>query len=290
VPDDATPQRAALPAGPPVAPDPDPHASPPAGTGPGGFRRRLLFVDAAPVVVKGASRLRRILPGDARYGDALSTASSLPHDLIGRELATMGDARPSAARELGLGALQVWQALSESMGRGHGDSQVSILFTDLVGFSSWALSAGDSAAVRLLRAVTDAQEGAITSYGGRVVKRLGDGVMAVFASPEDAVAAAVDAQARVALVDLDGYRPVLRAGVHTGTPRRLGGDYLGVDVNIAARVADAAKGGEVLISDPVADHLEQDGHAYAYRLGRRRRLKAAGAPRELRVRRVEAAP
>lgn len=281
--DDDLPSRAELPAGPPVPGDP------PKAGGPGALKRRLLSVDGAAVVVQSAARLRRVLPGDARYGDSLSTASDLPHDIIGRELATLGDARPSAVRELSLGALQVWQALSESIGRGHGDSQVTILFTDLVGFSSWALSAGDSAAVHLLRAVGDAQEAAIATYGGRVVKRLGDGLMAVFATPEDAVAAAVEAQAKVGEVVLDGYRPQLRAGVHVGTPRRLGGDYLGVDVNIAARVADAAKGGEILVSDPVADHLEADGHAYAYRLGRRKRLKATGTPRELRVRRVDAA-
>ncbi|MCW3040864.1 MAG: adenylate and guanylate cyclase catalytic protein, partial [Solirubrobacterales bacterium] len=244
-------------------------------------------VDRAPLVTQTAARLRRLLPGDARYGDTLSTAGKLPADLLGRELAARGAERPSAVRELGLGALQVWQAISEGVGRGHGDQPVSILFTDLVGFSSWALEAGDSAAVHLLRAVGDAQEDAIATYGGRVVKRLGDGLMAVFTSPEDAVAAAVEAQANVGRVDVDGYRPQLRAGVHVGTPRKLGGDYLGVDVNVAARVAEAAKGGEVLVSDPVADHLEADGHAYLYRLGRRRRLRAAGAPRELRVRRVE---
>ncbi|MCW2958439.1 MAG: Purine cyclase-related protein [Solirubrobacterales bacterium] len=122
-----------------------------------------------------------------------------------------------------------------------------------------------------------------------MVKRLGDGIMAVFVAPEEAVAAALDAHRRIARVDIDGYCPQLRAGLHVGTPRKLGGDYLGVDVNIAARVADAAKGGEVLVSDPVADHLEADGHAFAYRIGRRKRLRAAGAPRELRVRSVEPA-
>lgn len=239
--------------------------------------------------MKTATRLRRALPGDAKYGDSLSTANDLPSDLIGRELATVSADRPSAVRELGLGALQLWQAVSEGVGRGHGKGEVSILFTDIVGFSTWALTAGDSAAVRLLRASTDAQEEAIAANGGRVVKRLGDGLMAVFVTPEEAVAAAVGAQVLINGVDVDGYRPQLRAGVHVGTPRRLGGDFLGVDVNVAARVAEAAKGGEVLVSDPVADHLEADGHAFAYRIGRRKRLKAAGAPRELRVRRVEAA-
>jgi adenylate cyclase len=279
--DEPRPPRPELEAGPPV-----PSAEP---ASPAGLRHRLSALDGAAVVVKSATRLRRALPGDAQYGDALSTAKDLPHDLIGRELAAMSAERPAAGRELGLGALQVWQALSEGLGRGHGDQTVTILFTDLVGFSSWALDAGDSQAVRLLRAVGDAQEDAIAEYGGRVVKRLGDGLMAVFQAPEDAVAAAVDAQARLKDVEVGGHRPQLRAGVHVGTPRKLGGDYLGVDVNVAARVAEAAKGGEVLVSDPVADHLEADGHAYLYRLGRRRRLKAAGTPRELRVRSVAAA-
>lgn len=255
---------------------------------PGALKRRLGALDGASVVVRSATRLRRALPGDAQYGDTLSTAGELPHDRLGRELAAMSAERPSAVRELGLGALQVWQALSEGIGRGHGDRPVTILFTDLVGFSTWALAAGDGAAIDLLRAVGDAQEDAIAEYGGRVVKRLGDGLMAVFQAPEDGVAAAVDAQTRVARVEVAGHVPQLRAGVHVGTPRKLGGDYLGVDVNVAARVAEAAKGGEVLVSDPVADHLEADGHAYLYRLGRRRRLKAAGTPRELRVRRVDA--
>lgn len=277
--DDDRPTPRQLEAGPP----------PPPPT-PGAVRRRLAALDGAPVVVHGAARLRRALPGDAKYGDALSTASALPHDLIGREIATMRPERPSAVRELGLGALQIWQALSEGIGRGHGDHEVTILFTDLVGFSTWALSAGDSAAVLLLRKVGDAQEDAIANEGGRVVKRLGDGLMAVFVRPPDAVDAALDLQRRVTEVMVDGHRPQLRAGIHVGTPRKLGGDYLGVDVNVAARVAEAAKGGEVLVSDPVADHLEADGLTGRYRLGRRKRLKAAGAPRELRVRRVEAAP
>ncbi len=52
-----------------------------------------------------------------------------------------------------MGALQVWQSLSEAQGRGHGDRDVAILFTDLVDFSDWALDAGDAAAVELLRKV-----------------------------------------------------------------------------------------------------------------------------------------
>ena len=95
----------------------------------------------------------------------------------------IADERPSALRELGMGALQVWQGLSEAQGRGHGDREVAILFTDLVDFSDWVLEAGDERAVELVREVAKAVEGAVRARGGRVVKRLGDGVMAVFDDP-----------------------------------------------------------------------------------------------------------
>ena len=68
-----------------------------------------------------------------------------------------------------------------------------------------------------------------------------------------------------------------------GRPRRLGGDYLGIDVNIAARVAAAAAGDEVLVSGPACERLG-DG---AFDVRRRRRFRAKGAPKELEVYAVE---
>jgi class 3 adenylate cyclase len=178
-----------------------------------------------------------------------------------------------------MGALQAWQALSEASGRGRGDHDVALLFTDLVGFSSWALEAGDAAVVDLLRDVGARVETAVDEYGGRIVKRLGDGVMAVFASTAEAVDAALTMQQRLEAIEADRYRPRMRAGVHWGRPRKLGGDFLGVDVNIAARVGEAADASEVLVSDQAGAALDPD----RFEVGRSRRLKAAGAPRDLRV-------
>ena len=73
-----------------------------------------------------------------------------------------------------------------------------------------------------------------------MVKRLGDGMMAVFADPGDALAAVKAGRANLDQVECDGYEPKLRAGLHVGKPRKIGGDYLGVDVNIAARLAENA--------------------------------------------------
>ena len=91
--------------------------------------------------------------------------------------------------------------------------------------------------------------------------------------------AALEAQQRLDGVQVAGYSPRMRAGLHCGRPRRLGGDYLGLDVNIAARVAEAAGAGEVLVSDSVCERLD----AEQFPAGRGKRLKAPGAPPEMRV-------
>jgi adenylate cyclase len=242
-------------------------------------------MDTAPGLLTFARRLRRRMPGDERFGDPLSTAGEAPVQVVARGVSALQPERESVAKELGMAGLQLWQSLSEASGRGLGDRELAVLFTDLVGFSSWALEAGDSAAVDLLRQVGTPVEAAVEAQGGRIVKRLGDGLMAVFYSAEEAVNAALDAQEALAGVSVNGYRPQMRAGIHWGRPRKLGGDYLGVDVNIAARVADMGKAGEVVISDSVVERISPDG----LRMSRPKRLKAPGAPRELRCVRVERA-
>ena len=229
-----------------------------------------------------AKFIRQLLPGDDRYGDPLSTTGTQVPQRIGRLVSEVQPERPSAVRELGLGALKAWQALSESQGRGRGKVDVAILFTDIVGFSSWALDAGDEAALELLRQVAAAEDAAISAHGGSLVKRLGDGAMAVFRAPEEAVHAALQAQGELGRIEVNGHTPQLRAGVHLGRPRKVGGDYLGVDVNIAARVGEAAKGGEVLVSESARQALDPG----SFKFGRNRRLGATGAPRDLSVCRV----
>lgn len=246
------------------------------------LRRFAVHVDSQPALLTAAQRLRRRLPGDEHFGDPMSTAGAQPVEVVARRVSAMQPERKSVLQELGLGALQVWQSLSEATGRGHGDQEMAVLFTDLVGFSSWALQAGDGPALELLREVGTSVEAAILSRRGRIVKRLGDGLMATFLAAPDAVEAALGARAAVGEINIDGYRPRLRAGLHWGSPRRLGGDYLGVDVNVAARVADAAKADQVLVSDVLLAQLDA-GEAAELRTGRAKRLRADGAPRDLRV-------
>jgi adenylate cyclase len=252
-------------------------------------RRRLLArlgealrsSDGKPRLVTAARIARELLPGDSEFGDPLSTAGSEPAHVLGRQLSALSEEKPSVLGEIGLSALQVWESMSGT--KGTGEREVAILFTDLVDFSRWALQAGDTTAVELLRVVGLAIEPAVTRHNGIVVKRLGDGLMAVFDDPSDAVEAALDAHHEMERVEVGGHRPHMRAGVHFGRPKTLGGDYLGVDVNIAARVAGAASAGEVLISETARERL---GDEAPLRIRRRRFFRAKGAPPDLRVYRV----
>jgi len=237
-----------------------------------GLREVVRKTDANPQLVATARFLRKLIPG----GEPETSEMPEPMQRLVTEIQPKGE---STLREIGKGALQAWQALSEAQRRRRGSADVAILFTDLVGFSDWALAAGDEAALEVLRKVGDAEQKAVSGNRGAVVKRLGDGAMAVFSDAEQAVRAALDAQDEIAKIEVEGYRPSQRAGVHKGTPRKVKGDFLGVDVNIAARVGDCAEGGEVLISEPVREELD----ARRFRLGRPRQLDAPGAPPDLTV-------
>src|SRR3954468_968767 len=219
----------------------------------GGARGRAS--EEAATLGKAARKVREMLPGDAEFGDPLSTAGSDQPQVVGRRLSALTAERPGLLRETGLSALQVWESISEKQGRGRGKERLAVVFTDLAAFSEWALKAGDDEAVRLLREVDCAMEPAMREGGGRVVKRRGDGMMAVFADSGDALDALTDARGRLAEVKADGYEPRFRAGIHVGKPRKLGGDYFGVDVNIAARLAEQASPDEVLVSDAALREL-----------------------------------
>jgi adenylate cyclase len=238
---------------------------------------RAQKVEQSPALVEAARRIRQRLPGDSDFGDPLSTAGSEQPHVVGRRLSEVTSERPGLLRETGLSALQVWEAISEKQGRGRGKERLAIVFTDLAAFSEWALEAGDDEAVRLLREVDRAMEPAVREHSGKVVKRMGDGMMAVFSDPADALAALLDARERLAEVSADGYDPRFRAGIHVGRPRKLGGDYFGVDVNVAARLAEQASPDEVLVSDAALRNLDTE----ELKVKKKRRFKVKGVPDDL---------
>ena len=219
---------------------------------------RLRRINRSPGLIRSLRKVRSVLPGDPHFGDPLSTAGTDSAGTIARLADKLFEDEAVASRELSLGALQVWQSMLERFGAGKGDREMAILFVDLVGFSDWALGAGDDDALILLRRVFQALEPAVMNARGRVVKRLGDGLMAVFPTPQLAFEAVTAAQPQLADVSVAGFRPQIRAGIHAGRPRAIGGDYLGVDVNVAARLMQRAGAGEVLVTDAACAGLDSE--------------------------------
>jgi class 3 adenylate cyclase len=218
----------------------------------------LRSTNQSPALIALVRRARRGLPGDPDFGDPLSTAGQGGPRAAARAAGRLLGERGGASREVSLGALQVWQALTEKVSRRPANEEVTIVFTDLVGFSTWSLHAGDDKTLKLLRRVARAIEPPLLDAGGHIVKRMGDGTMAVFDDPGVAVAAVLEAKRALKTVDIDGYKPRMRVGIHTGRPQRLAADWLGVDVNVAARVMERATRGGVMISGATLDQLDTD--------------------------------
>jgi class 3 adenylate cyclase len=217
----------------------------------------LRTTNHSPGVVAFVRRARRLLPGDPEFGDPLSTAGEGGPRAAARAADRLLGDRNAASREVSLSVLQVWQALTEAVSRQPANPEVTLVFTDLVGFSAWSLEVGDDAALALLRQVARAVEPPLLDAGGHIVKRLGDGIMAVFRNPTVAVEAVLGAREAVKSVEVNGYTPRMRVGIHTGRPQRLAADWLGVDVNIAARVMERATKGGVMVSSSTLDLIPQ---------------------------------
>ena len=264
------------------------------GAGPGGSASGisgwLRATNRNPDVIRLIRRARRALPGDPDFGDPLSAAGDGGPQTAARAADRLLE-RDAATREVSLATLQLWQALTERVSGRPADAEVTIVFTDLVGFSDWSLQAGDEATLRLLRRVAQAAEPPLLDAGGHIVKRMGDGMMVVFRDAGTALAATIAARKAVKTVEVEGFTPRMRAGIHTGRPQRIGGDWLGVDVNIAARVMERAARGGLIISEKTLEEIApQELDALGVSVKRLRRQvfapRQAGVPPDLVMYRV----
>jgi class 3 adenylate cyclase len=235
--------------------EPDRPQTPASGSG-RGVTSWLSDTNRSADVIAFVKRARRVLPGDPEFGDPLSMAGDGGPRAAARAADRLLGNHDAATREVSLAGLQVWQALTERVSRRPADSEVTIVFTDLVGFSDWSLREGDDATLTLLRRVAAAVEPPLLGRGGHIVKRMGDGIMAVFRSPTVALSAVLTAREAVKTVDINGFTPRMRFGIHTGRPQRIGADWLGVDVNIAARVMERATRGGVIVSGPTLELID----------------------------------
>jgi class 3 adenylate cyclase/YHS domain-containing protein len=122
-------------------------------------------------------------------------------------------------------------------------------FVDLAGFTALTEAHGDREAIATVKAFRERTERVLAS-GDELVKSIGDALMLAFPTPH----AAVGALTRLFEQELRGGAALLlpRAGAHHGTAVADDGDYFGQAVNLAARVAAQASGGQLLVTGAVA--------------------------------------
>jgi class 3 adenylate cyclase/DNA-binding transcriptional MerR regulator len=128
----------------------------------------------------------------------------------------------------------------------------AVCFLDLTGYTRLTEERGDEAAAELAETLAAVVRRRSQEHGGRPVKWLGDGVMFYFQDPGESVLAALDMVEGVATQAL----PPARVGIDAGPVIFQEGDYYGRTVNIAARIAEYARPGEVLVSQEVVDASE----------------------------------
>jgi class 3 adenylate cyclase len=141
------------------------------------------------------------------------------------------------------------------------DGTVTILFSDIEGSTALNERLGDVRWLELLRAHNTVVRAQVKTCGGFEVKSQGDGFMIAFASARRAIQCARAIQEAIAR-DLgdDPEGPIrVRIGLHTGEAIREESDFYGKNVVVAARIADEARGGEILASSVVKQLTESAG-------------------------------
>ena len=128
----------------------------------------------------------------------------------------------------------------------------AMCFLDLTGYTRLTEEQGDEAAADLAARLAGLVRRTAQKHDGRPVKWLGDGVMFYFRTPADAVLAALE----MAQVMVRHGLPPAHVGIHAGPVIFQEGDYFGRTVNLAARIADYARPGEVLVSQEVVDAVD----------------------------------
>jgi class 3 adenylate cyclase len=153
------------------------------------------------------------------------------------------------------------------------DGTVTIMFSDIEGSTAMTERLGDGRWLELLRQHNALVREKLKAHGGFEVKSEGDGFMLAFQSARQALRCAIDIQRAFAERNESAEEPIrVRIGLHTGEAIKEGDDFFGKHVNLAARVAGQAAGGEILVSSLLKELTESAGE-FAFGDGRAVGLK-----------------
>lgn len=155
------------------------------------------------------------------------------------------------------------------------EGTVTIMFSDIVGYSAMTERLGDLAAHDLLRAHNAIVRAEVANHGGHEVKSQGDGFMVAFTSATKGLRCAVALQRAFEKYGFEHpEEPIMvHIGLHTGEPVRDGTDLLGRSVITASRLSGAAAPGEILVSSLLYELAESTGE---FRFGDPRQVELKG--------------
>jgi len=162
------------------------------------------------------------------------------------------------------------------------EGTITIMFSDIEGFTSITERLGDRKAMDILREHNGIIRQRIASSGGHEIKAQGDGFMVAFGGASSALQCAIGIQGDFATRNrLKPDLPVqVRLGLHAGEAIRDGNDFLGGAVILAARIAQQAKGGEILVSSVLKDLCDLSGE-FRFEQGRDLHLKGLSESRRV---------
>ncbi len=140
------------------------------------------------------------------------------------------------------------------------DGTVTIVFSDMEGFTAMTQRLGDHAAHQVIKAHNHIVRRAVRKHGGQEVELQGDGFLLAFPDPAQALLCAGSIQRQCAEYSRrHPQEPIrVRIGLHCGTPIKEGDRFFGITVILAARIASIAAGGEILVSDVLHQAVAAD--------------------------------
>ena len=139
----------------------------------------------------------------------------------------------------------------------------AIVFTDIVGYTS-RMEADELKTMQLLTRQREIIFPIAKEYGGEVIKEIGDGLLMMFTSANQAVRFAISVQEKLKDEEL-----AIRAGIHIGDVIFEGGDVFGSAVNIAARIEPLATSGGICISEDVRSQIRNQGDILTASIGKK---------------------
>jgi class 3 adenylate cyclase len=283
----------------------------PAGMAAGKILLGLVLMLSAPVLLKGLGWLGGKTAGNQRRSLS-NTDDTTVSRLISELIASGGAAGLNRLNELALNLKAEAEGVAKRVVRNSieaimasvelrkpdfrvaaaADGTVTIVFSDMEGFSTMTERLGDKQAHAVIKAHNAIVRAAVKANGGQEVELQGDGFLLAFSHPAQALRCAKAIhQACAAHSARRGAEPIrVRIGLHSGTPIKEGERFFGITVILAARIASQAIGGETLVSSAVHELMAPDGE-FDFDEGRDAVLKGlAGTHRMYGVRRYGPAP